>query len=71
MLCRIKKWADRTQLIQSGKKDAYFSGGHRDVPGSPRNVCHTQDAKMLRKAKINSKAYEVGVFKVLSNLVIN
>ena len=69
MLCPVKKWGERTQLIQSRKKAAHLSDVHGNVPGGPRKVCHTRDAKMLWRAKINSKGYEVDMLKVLSNLV--
>lgn len=42
-----------------------------NVPGGPRKDWYNQDAKMLMKAKINRKRYEMDMLTVFSNLVVN
>lgn len=71
MLYPVKKWGERTQLLQSRRKAAHLSDVHGNVPGGQRKDCHGRDAKMLRRAKINSKGYEVDMLKVLSDLMGN
>lgn len=54
------------------KKSVRLSDVHvPNVPGGPRKDCYNQDAKMLMKAKINRKGYDIDMLTVFTDMVVN